>query len=388
MNADLLAILGGAGVPGANTSSRNNEGKTILTFKAGKMTTAIQPNGKYLVTADPRRGQISLVFHTPVRPATIPTLKFEWRDRRTRSVVDDLTILMGEDDISFTKVPTGRLNDRVYLLQYNNNSNLDRRFFYWMQDKFTDGEDERVRKDLERFLRDRNAAAVAAGAEEYVVSAPGSSSTNVTESAPAASEGGASTASSQQRQVDALSHILENLGMPPPSSSSSSSTPAAGAPATAAESSTGGGTLTLADLQGAMAGLATSPPPPPPLSQLLSPSLVEESGILSDPAAVTRLMELLPENQRTEEFLRENLHSPQVAESVKSLMAVLGTDEGVSSVIANFGLDMGEGATTGVGLLGDNPVKVFLDAIVRSVEKEKKEGESEEGEESKDEQKE
>lgn len=376
MNADLLAMLGGAGVPGSNSSSRNNEGKTLLTFKAGKMTTAIQPNGKYLVTADPRRGQISLIFHTPVRPATTPTLKFEWRDRRTRTVVDDLTILMGEDDISFTQVPTEREGDRIYLLQYANND--DRRFFYWMQDKLVEGGDEQIIRDVNKFVKDRNASATAAGAEEFVVP----TGTTATPAAPAPETPAASGNASQQ--VDALSNILENLGMPPPSNGGDSSGATPATPAPAATPARSGGVLTLADLQGAMAGLATSTPPPPPLPELLSPSLVEESGILSNPDAVARLTELLPENQRTEEFLKENLHSPQVLESVKSLMSVLNSDDGVSSVIANFGLDAGDG-----GALGENPIKVFLDAVVRSVEKETKketkEGESGSGGESKDE---
>ena len=42
MNADLLAMLGG-GVPSASASRQEPEGKSILSFKAGKMTTTLQP---------------------------------------------------------------------------------------------------------------------------------------------------------------------------------------------------------------------------------------------------------------------------------------------------------------------------------------------------------
>ena len=42
-NADILAMLGGAGIPGAGSSRREEEGKTILTFKAGKMDPVLQP---------------------------------------------------------------------------------------------------------------------------------------------------------------------------------------------------------------------------------------------------------------------------------------------------------------------------------------------------------
>ena len=43
MNAELLAMLGGAGLPGASSSRREEEGKTILTFKAGRMDPVLQP---------------------------------------------------------------------------------------------------------------------------------------------------------------------------------------------------------------------------------------------------------------------------------------------------------------------------------------------------------
>ncbi len=43
MNADLLAMLGGAGLHGGGTSRRETEAKSILDFKAGKMSTTLQP---------------------------------------------------------------------------------------------------------------------------------------------------------------------------------------------------------------------------------------------------------------------------------------------------------------------------------------------------------
>ena len=43
MNADLLAMLGGAGLHGGGSSRREAEAKTILDFKAGKMSTTLQP---------------------------------------------------------------------------------------------------------------------------------------------------------------------------------------------------------------------------------------------------------------------------------------------------------------------------------------------------------
>ena len=43
MNADLLAMLGGAGPASVASNRRESEGKTILSFKAGKMNTTLQP---------------------------------------------------------------------------------------------------------------------------------------------------------------------------------------------------------------------------------------------------------------------------------------------------------------------------------------------------------
>merc|ERR1740122_293944 len=144
MNADLLAMFGGAGLPNVG-SNRRSEGKTILNFKAGRMTTELLPNGKYLVNGDPKRGEISVIYNSSPasttttsssnNTATTPTINFEWKDRRSRTKVDDLTFLPSDitnNNISFAQVHTGREHDRVYLLQYKN---TDTRYFYYMQEK-------------------------------------------------------------------------------------------------------------------------------------------------------------------------------------------------------------------------------------------------------------
>lgn len=131
--------------------------------------------------------------------------------------------------------------------------------------------------------------------------------------------------------------------------------------------------LTLADLQGAMAGLATaslpasSSPDGPPLSELAAAEIVEESGILRDPDAASRLVALLPENQRTDEALRDNLRSPQVAQCLQRLTAALADDGGsFNSIVANFQLDPEDG--TEASRRG-NPVEAFLNCVLRDVEK-------------------
>lgn len=343
------------------------------------MDPVLQPNGKYLVTSDPRRGEINLVFELP------STLRFEWKDRRTRTVVDSFTIIP-EDHCTFSPAATGREGDRVNLLQFG--SDPDRRFFYWMQSDPTNHvDDENVRK-TQTYLTDLNECVLAAGGEPTRDGDgdAASSGVEVSASGDADADDGTTAVNNgadagNQQQVDTLSNILSNLGMPQPSSSSSnpSSSSSAATPAPA------GGTLTLADLQGAMAGLATHSPPPvavanstPPLHELTTSDAIDESGILDDPAAVARLTALLPEGQRTEESLRENLRSPQVQQALQALTSALVGD-GVAassefpSVVANFSMDAADGAAA---LREGNPIQAFLDCLLRKVEREKKEKES------------
>ena len=43
MNADLLAMFGGAGLPNVRSDRGADEGVQIITFQAGRMTTELQP---------------------------------------------------------------------------------------------------------------------------------------------------------------------------------------------------------------------------------------------------------------------------------------------------------------------------------------------------------
>eukprot|EP00956_Cyclotella_meneghiniana_P023701 scaffold46666_cov54-Cyclotella_meneghiniana.AAC.1 len=159
--------------------------------------------------------------------------------------------------------------------------------------------------------------------------------------------GSTSVPAAQPGQIDAIGNILENLGVPQtngtlPSGDHSTNT-AFAASTTAA---TGGGGLTLADLQGAMAGLGTASPSTtdcPPLSELATAEIIDESGILNDLNATACLIALLPENQRND-ALRDNLRSPQVSQCLQRLTAALSDDAAsFNSIIANFQLDPRDG---------------------------------------------
>lgn len=490
MNAELLAMLGQ--IPGSSAPTRReSEPKTLLSFKAGKLLPVLQPNGRYLVTADPRRGTLELNWTANAnangsgsggrgggnsnsngnRNGNAGVLKLEWKDRRTRAVVDTLTIFP-EDDCSYTKVDTGRPGDRVYLLQYGNAS--DRRFFFWMQDGLiqktkeskTEGEDEDEGEEKEgekdgeemdnasveyedvdefncvkinTFMAEPEIAARVANGGSFEGDEEGekededgdanmgeegaggskkrSSSAADTSGAGAldsnalqsimqglnsSSANAAGSANSSGRQVDALSNILENLGMPQTTTTSgtaestSSATDADStiATATASDANTenavageGAGAnngsigLTLSDLQGAMAGLATTSPtqmnmqmqmqpPGPPLTEVLSPENILESQILTtlDGALKTKLLSLLPEHQRTEAHLLQNLRSPQVQQCLQSLTAALLEDEAsVNSIMANLELRPEDGA---IAMASGNPIQAFLDCVLKASQRE------------------
>ncbi len=52
-------------------------------------------------------------------------------------MIDDIILFSNESD--WIKVDTGKIEDRVYLLQMKGSS---RKFFYWLQDKNTEKDEE------------------------------------------------------------------------------------------------------------------------------------------------------------------------------------------------------------------------------------------------------
>ncbi|KAL9183946.1 hypothetical protein ACHAXT_002032 [Thalassiosira profunda] len=263
---DLLALLGGAPA-GAVPRAAADAATSILSFKAGKMTTTLKPNGKYRVEPDLRRGELHVVWTTASSTATTAGspaghLQIEWRDRRTQTAVDAVPIF-ADDDATFERVLTGREDDRVYLLQCGGRP--ESRHFFWMQDKDPGPDDELVAK-ANLYLADPSAAssAAAASAGDSAAVAPANDNASgamdqsellrlMQGALGASGEGGSTTTvpgadSIPTGQIDALGTILEGLGAP--ALSPGEGTAAAGA-------ATAGG-LTLGDLQSAMAGLDTA----------------------------------------------------------------------------------------------------------------------------------
>jgi UCH-binding domain len=86
-----------------------------------------------------------------------------------------------------------------------------------------------------------------------------------------------------------------------------------------------------------------------------------------------RLVELLPDGQRNRECLEDNLRSPQVQQTLRSLTSALlpddaGRVDGFLSVIANFQLGSAAPDPGTVQAASTNPIQAFLDAVIRSVQ--------------------
>ena len=153
---ELLSLLNGRHRPALSAPTS----MSILNFKAGKMNTTLKSNGKYLVEADTRRGELHVVYaRGGGAAANGDHIKLEWKDRRTKEVLDTVVIPSGED-ATFERVETGRDHDRVYLLQVG--TGASGRYFFWMQD-INSAPDEDLCVKVNLYLSDREAAAKVAG---------------------------------------------------------------------------------------------------------------------------------------------------------------------------------------------------------------------------------
>jgi hypothetical protein len=351
MYSDLFDALGGGNQGSANARSNINDDSNnstssnppVLSFKAGKMELALQENGNFLATPDTRRCQVNLQYNISDNQ-----LEWEWYDRREKKVIDTIRITdpVKLERANVPKSQDADSNDRVYYWKLDSEWKM-----IWLQDKEEDPE-----------LIDK------ANAILKVTTKPG---TPVEAASGMRSPGNASTssASTTTRQVDALSNILENLGMPQGGAG-------AAAGEQGASGTAGARTLTLADLQSAMGGVAqqAASTNPPGLNEIVTSDAI--SGLLENEDVRNRLLEQLPEEQRTPEFLEENLRSPQIQQTLRSLTAALmpddnGSMDGYHSVLANFQLDAADGQRA--LSQGQSPIQAFLDCVLASVEKDKAE---------------
>ena len=426
MYSDLFDQLGAsgrlAGRGGDNNNNTDNEPAPLVSFKAGKMeltsptaaaaaaaaavespaATSSSNNTSFQCTPNKTRGEVRLVWKNRA-------LQWQWYDRRDRKVVDTWKVQDYAPNSTFERInftpdqEKAHAADRIYVWtrfpneqqqQQQQQSSAEESKeqdatmttttttptpeyqMFWMQDASDEKDDELVAQ-VNQYLTDPQSAAPEGEADRM----------DTTETTTTTSVGGsgiatAGSTTNNQSQVDALSSILENLGMPQAGSSDTASDTAAAATSAAAAAGTSTsattGTLTLADLQGAMAGIHTQQEQPgPSLSSIITPDAI--TSLLQDEGARTRLMELLPEEQRTADQLEENLRSPQVQQTLRSLTATLLPDSagdlsGLYSAMANFQLEPADGQEA---MAAGNPIQAFLDALLKKVEREEQQQEEE-----------
>lgn len=268
----------------------------LVRFKAGRCETEPRPNGKLWVKPTQRRGEIQLVKQDDL-------LHFQWRDRTTLAVDPTCDHMVFPGDAKFNKVETGRDGDRVYALQFGQNTS--RVFFFWMQSK-----------------EDDDAAVV--GRLNAAMNGQSGSMANVLrrlQNQP--------TPQDAPITLEGLQNVMQNLGMP------------------AAQRPAQPGT----DDAPAVATLQT---PPLSLDAVLTPDALTE--LLSDPAVVDRLVPHLPEGQRTPDELRTIARQPQFRQALTHLDSALRSADNFSSIFASFDIPPSTAPTS-------DPVRAFVNAI-------------------------
>jgi len=357
MYSDLFDALGGnPNAPSSSTArssnNSNDEAKPLLSFKAGKMELALQENGKFTATPDTRRCQVNLKYNDDSQ------LTWEWFDRREKKVMDTIRITnpVKLERADVPKSEDADCNDRVYYWKLDNEWRM-----IWLQDKEEDSElIDKANKILKEITKPSTTDSAEGGGD------------GATRGSDPVSARSPSSVSTTTRQVDALSNILENLGMPQGGDQSNTDSNSTAAVASGAAAGTGG-TLTLADLQNAMGGVQTQQDNTHPagLHDVVTPGAI--SSLLANEEVRNRLLQELPEEQRSSEYLESCLRSPQVQQTLRSLTSALlpddnGSMDGYQSVLANFQLDAADGQKALSE--GKSPIQAFLDCVLASVEKE------------------
>ncbi|CAM9920523.1 unnamed protein product [Ascophyllum nodosum] len=359
------------------------------------MEVADKGNDVYHITPNLRKGTISLF-----KGQDDQLMHFSWKERPSGTVVDDIIILA--EEAVYKKVNTGTDGDRVYLMEIAGN----RRFFYWMQDKNSEKDEENMKRVNE--LTNSPPPDPAPGSRGVSSFSPEVMSLLGNMGAGAATPGlggslGASASGSnpseQGLNIQNLQSILQNMGFSPQeqaqaagsllSAGNTPSTPPGepAAPASgAAEASTtvsnpasgtanpgggaSGGGLTAADLQRAMmnlSGMAARPQQPPTrLTDVVNADAIEASGFLEDANVQQALVPLLADEQQTEQELRETLRSPQLQQALAALSQALQT-ENFNNIMSSFELDPSNPKSAEAMGKGD-AVAAFLQALIHAAE--------------------
>ena len=182
--------------------------------------------------------------------------QWQWYDRRDKKVVDSISI-HDFPESTFERIELEskqNKDDRVYVWTQKPGQYL----MYWMQDESAEKGDEYVGM-VNSYLADPQSAAPKGTTSTTAGTRDTSNGATVSATAAAVP----ASSSTDQSQVDALSNILQNLGMPQNADGTTSATT---------------GQLTLQDLQGAMASMQQQQQQPtsPPLSEIITSEVIRQ----------------------------------------------------------------------------------------------------------------
>jgi len=256
-----------------------------------------------MVTPDKRKGKI--ILYTSEEDQLT---HFQWMDRDKNEVVTDLIVINDAYLERIQKCTSGR----AYILRFTSS---DKKMFFWMQEPSTDKDDENVKKFNEAVgatIPEKPANAAAAPAAPTPAAAAAA-----TPAAPGGAAPGAQEIDPALRAV--LTQFLTQQG---------------GGPAQRA---------------------------PLPMTSVLTTEVLQ--SLLTDEAACSEMIGLLPDSHKNQEGLSEVLASPQLQQSLSALTQAVHSDQ-LPVLLASLGLDPSviNGAT------GD-----ALELLCRAMEKQFKE---------------
>lgn len=289
-----------------------NDNSVLLKFNAGKCQ--LEPQGnKFLVSPDIRKGRIVL------SRSSDGLISFRWENRMSNNASEDERIIF-PNEAKFKKVKTGRDNDRVYVLQFEEGQ----RHMFWMQEKDNSKDNEYVTK-LNDFLNNPAAVTAALASSSTVGGDVANSSHDTLMRFFGDSSNSATTNTSTAPTVAGgldFSSLLGSFNTTVPASTTSSSN-----------------TLTTAHLQQALSAAMTQSQQARsiPLQDILTTDGILNSGILNDSEVQNELVQHLPEGQQTNDFLEANIRSPQFQQSLDAFTDAINSSP--NEVMGNVGVD-------------------------------------------------
>jgi len=304
---ELLSLLAGQAQAQTSSGGDNLPPGVLVQFRAGKMNKT-----GTTVTADPRKGKLVIKWEEGL-------LHWQWKTRPEDRVEDDLIIF--PEDLKAEWVPECT-SGRVFLFRFS--SDPSKKVFIWLQEPNED-KDEELLKKLNEVLK-------SPPPDQGLFSGSPPAGTSPVRSGFATTSGASAPASDVPSSADASSAS-------PARSSTSTSTTGTSAPAPASA-------LDLASAFVAALGTQREQAPGTSLNGILDPELVIPI-LRSDPDILAAVVGHLPEGQRDDQSVMEQLRSPQLQQTLSRVTDVLNRGQG-SSLLAQLGLD----ASAGVGVEG------------------------------------